>query len=325
VQVDKLVKHYQLGGLLTPRRLIKVKAVDEVSFAIDRGETLGLVGESGCGKSTVARCVLRLVTATTGSVQFDGQPIFDLDRGAMQRLRRRMQIVFQHPAGSLNPRLSVRATLSEPLRIHLSLAGPALDERLVELIGLVGLQRTHLDRYPHQLSGGQQQRVGIARAIATNPDFIVLDEPTSSLDVSVQGQILRLLQELQSRLGLAYLFISHDLSVVKHVCSRVAVMYLGRIVESGSASDVFDHPQHPYTRALLSAVPSAAWGKRREWLRLKGEIPSPLNVPRGCRLSARCPLARVECTQVEPELVPLDANTRHAVACYAATGWPGAR
>jgi oligopeptide/dipeptide ABC transporter ATP-binding protein len=319
VEVEALVKHYDLNPLALGRRR-RIRAVDGVSFAIARGETLGLVGESGCGKSTVARCVLRLVVPTSGTVRFDGIPVLDLDRAPLQRLRRRMQIVFQDPAGSLNPRMSVRSIIAEPLRLHLGLSGPALENRLGELMALVGLERVHLERHRRQLSGGQQQRVGIARAIATTPDFVVLDEPTSSLDVSVQGQILLLLHRLQEQLGLAYLFISHDLSVIKHVCHRVAVMYLGRIAEVGTAGEIFENPQHPYTRALLSAVPSARWRPRRERLRLGGEIPSPLAVPSSCRLAARCPLARPVCSEVEPPLGQIGPT--HAVACYAATGWP---
>jgi oligopeptide/dipeptide ABC transporter ATP-binding protein len=320
LQVENLAKHYGFGTSLLNRRALK--AVDGISFAIARGETLGLVGESGCGKSTVARCVLRLVPATSGEVIFDGISVSELDRGQMQRLRRRMQIVFQDPRGSLNPRMRVRTVVGEPLRLHLKLGGRALEDRLVELMSQVGLNRTHLDRYPHQLSGGQRQRVGIARAIATNPDFVVLDEPTSSLDVSVQGQILLLLQQLQEELGLSYLFISHDLSVIKHICRRVAVMYLGKIVEIGTTEQIFTSPQHPYTRALLSAIPSAKWGTQRQRLRLGGEVPSPLNLPTGCRLSPRCPLAQGECYRVEPSLEGI--GNHHAVACYAATGWPEA-
>ncbi len=322
LQVDNLTKHYEVGTSFLHRRTLK--AVDGVSFEVARGETLGLVGESGCGKSTVARCVLQLVPSTSGSVVFDSISVLDLDRSGMQRLRRRMQIVFQDPHGSLNPRMLVRAAVAEPLRLHLKLSGRALEDRLVELMSLVGLNRTHLDRYPHQLSGGQRQRVGIARAIATNPEFVVLDEPTSSLDVSVQGQILLLLLQLQQELGLSYLFISHDLSVIKHICRRVAVMYLGTIVEIGATEQIFTNPQHPYTRALLSAVPSAKWGVQRERLRLGGEVPSPITVPSGCRLAPRCPLAQQACSHAEPALLSLETDERHAVACYAATGWPEA-
>lgn len=317
VQVTDLVKHYHLGSIISPRAL---RAVDGVSFSIRRGETLGLVGETGCGKSTVARCVVRLTPATGGHVRFDDISLLDLKRSAVQRLRRRIQIVFQDPRGSLNPRMLVRQTLSEPLRIHLGLSGRRLEERLVELIRHVGLEATHLERYPHQLSGGQCQRVGIARAIATNPDFVVLDEPTSSLDVSVQNQVLQLLRRLQSELHLSYLFISHDLGVVKHMCDRVAVMYLGRIVEIGDTEEVFRNPSHPYTRSLVSTIPSKRTGISRERLRLPGEPPSPLDLPAGCRLSLRCPLARAECSLREPDLEPM--NEHHAVACYAVTGWP---
>lgn len=317
VRVNDLVKHYSVGSLFAPRVL---KAVDGVSFDIARGETLGLVGESGCGKSTVARCLVRLVPATSGTIYFDDVPVHDLSRPAMQRLRRRMQIVFQDPRASLNPRMLIRSTLTEPLRLHLKLSGKKLEERLRELMHQVGLETTHLERYPHQLSGGQCQRVGIARAIATNPDFIVLDEPTSSLDVSVQNQILLLLQKLQTELHLSYLFISHNLGVIKHVCRRMAVMYLGRIVEIGSTTEIFSNPSHPYTRALLSTVPSATFGVKRERVRLPGEVPSPIAIPLGCRLAPRCPLAQEPCTRLDPEMLPLGGT--HHVACFAATGWP---
>lgn len=317
VQVRGLVKHYRVGSIILPRIL---QAVDGVDFDIARGETLGLVGESGCGKSTVARCLVRLVDATGGSVLFDDEPVLELGRGAVQRLRRRMQIVFQDPRGSLNPRMLIRTTLSEPLRLHMHLGGAKLEERLRELMAQVGLEVTHLDRYPHQLSGGQCQRVGIARAISTNPDFVVLDEPTSSLDVSVQNQILVLLRELQTELGLSYLFISHNLSVVRQMCTRIAVMYLGRIVEVGSTEEIFADPSHPYTRALLSTVPSAVFGAKRERVRLPGEVPSPIDIPTGCRLHPRCPLARDVCAVQDPELIPLRGT--HHVACFAATGWP---
>ena len=318
--VQDLVKHYAVWSSLFRGRALR--AVDGINFELGRGETLGLVGESGCGKSTVARCVLRLVRSTSGRVVFDGISILELEWRAMQRLRRRMQIVFQDPHGSLNPRMLVRQTVAEPLRLHLGLSGQALDKRLAELMELVGLKGSHLNRYPHQLSGGQRQRVGIARAIATNPDLVILDEPTSSLDVSVQGQILQLLLRLQQELDLSYLFISHDLSVIRHIAQRVAVMYLGKIVEIGTVDEVFRSPEHPYTRALLSAVPPSRWGIHRERLRLAGEVPSPLNIPLGCRLSPRCPLARAACSAREPGLESLTES--HAVACYAVAGWPEA-
>ena len=318
LRVDDLTKHFELhGGFFSHRNL---RAVDGVSFELFRGETLGLVGESGCGKSTVARCVLRLLRPTRGEVLFDGIQLSKLDRPAMQRLRKRMQIVFQDPWGSLNPRMSVRTMLEEPLRLHTSMSRKQREARMAELMSLVGLDSMHLGRLPHQLSGGQRQRVGIARAIATNPELVVLDEPTSSLDVSVQGQILLLLQSLQREIGLSYLFVSHDLSVIRHMCQRVAVMYLGRVVEIGSTREVLDRPQHPYTRALLSAVLSSKFGEHHERLRLDGEVPSPLDVPPGCRLSPRCPFAKDACFEIEPILTPIGSSA--AVACYAATGWP---
>jgi peptide/nickel transport system ATP-binding protein len=313
LSVSGLTKHFSIGYFLAHRMLV---AVDAVDFDLARGETLGLVGESGSGKSTLARCVLRLIEPTAGNIVFDGVNLTALKPPALRRLYRRMQMVFQDHASSLNPRMSVRDTVTEPLRLHLGLSRRAAEARARELMDLVGLSAAHLDRFPHQLSGGQRQRVGIARAIATNPDLVILDEPTSSLDVSVRGQILQLLRELQARLGLAYLFISHDLGVVRHVCHRVAVMYLGKIVEHGTTTQVFDNPQHPYTRALLSAAPTAVYGRHRLRLRLQGEIPSPVDLPPACRLYGRCPEAVEVCATRHPPLETLEPG--HRVACYVA-------
>ena len=318
VRVRDLFKHFDIGGFTTGRAT--VHAVNGVDFDIGPGETLGLVGESGCGKSTVARCVLQLLRPSSGEVSFAGSPIQNLSWRETRRLRPKMQIVFQDPLSSLNPRMKIRTIVGEPLRLHTDLDKPRREARLRELIGLVGLEESHLQRYAHELSGGQAQRVGVARAIATNPDFVVLDEPTSSLDVSVQGQILLLLVDLQQRLGLTYLFISHNLSVIRHVAQRVAVMYLGKIVEIGPTLEVFRNPQHPYTRALLASVPGATSGVDRGETRLGGEIPSPLDIKPGCALAPRCPLAQDVCSRVVPVLKNIPG--RRAVACFAATGWP---
>ena len=313
LSVSGLTKHFPVGYFPLRRTLV---AVDDVSFELSRGETLGLVGESGSGKSTLARCVLRLIEPTSGEICFDGVSVTRLRAAELRALYRRMQMVFQDHGSSLNPRMSVRDTVTEPLKLHLREPRGAAELRARELMQLVGLSPAHLDRYPHQLSGGQRQRVGIARAIATNPDFVILDEPTSSLDVSVRGQILQLLRDLQSRLNLAHLFISHDLSVVRHVCQRVAVMYLGKIVEVGTTAQVFGNPQHPYTRALLSAVPAAVYGRRRQRIGLQGEIPSPIDLPPACRLYGRCPDAIEVCATRHPNLEALEQG--HLVACYVA-------
>ncbi len=313
LSVHGLTKHFFIGYFMAQQRLV---AVDDVDFELHRGETLGLVGESGSGKSTLARCVLRLIEPTSGEVVFDGTSLTRLSGSDLRRFYRRMQMVFQDHGSSLNPRMSVQETVAEPLTLHLGLSRRVRDARVHELVNLVGLSSSHLDRFPHQLSGGQRQRVGIARAIATNPDLVILDEPTSSLDVSVRGQILQLLRDLQERLGLAYLLISHDLSVVRHVCQRVAVMYLGKIVEQGTTAQVFQKPEHPYTRALLSAVPKAAYGQRKERVRLEGEIQSPINLGRACRLFGRCPEAVEICSTAHPPLE--DLGEGHMVACYVA-------
>ena len=318
VRVRGLTKTFEIGGFTTGKA--KLHAVNGVDLEIGRGETLGLVGESGCGKSTVARCILQLLRSSSGEVLFDGKAIQNLSWHQARRLRPRMQVVFQDPLSSLNPRMKIRKIVGEPIRLHTNLDRAAREARLAELMELVGLQQSHLEQYAHELSGGQAQRVGIARAIATSPDFVVLDEPTSSLDVSVQGQILLLLLDLQSRLRLTYLFISHDLSVIRHVAQRVAVMYLGRIVEIGPTAEVFEHPYHPYTRALLASVPGATAGPTRESVRLGGEIPSALETYRGCSLAPRCPVARDVCSRVAPTLLPIQHG--QAVSCFAATGWP---
>jgi oligopeptide transport system ATP-binding protein len=294
-----------------------VRAVDGVSFDLWRGETLGLVGESGCGKSTTGRALLRLIEPTAGEVHFDGQDVRALDRDGLRALRRRAQLVFQDPVGSLNPRLSVGAMLVEALAVH-GLGGPNRRERAVELLEQVGLSADHIDRYPHEFSGGQRQRLGIARALSVEPELLVLDEPVSALDVSVQAQVINLLAELQERLGLTYLFIAHDLALVEHVSDRVAVMYLGRIVEIASARQLYSAPRHPYTHALLSAVPRPDPARRRtrERIVLGGDVPSPVAPPSGCPFHPRCPnpAKDARCVQELPLLGSGEGS--RAVACH---------
>ncbi|CAN5889120.1 dipeptide ABC transporter ATP-binding protein [soil metagenome] len=315
LDVRGLKKFFPIRGGFFGRERAAVRAVDGVSFWLRRSETLGLVGESGSGKTTTGRTILRLIEPTEGTATFDGRDIFGMERDELQRLRRRAQIVFQDPFASLNPRMTVGDMIREVLHVHRLARGKAAESRVRELLQTVGLSPAHADRYPHEFSGGQRQRIGIARALSVEPDFIVCDEPVSALDVSVQAQVLNLLESLQARLGLAFLFIAHDLSVVEHVSDRIAVMYLGRIVEMGEAADVINDPRHPYTRALLSAVPVPEPGAKRERIVLLGDVPSPSDPPGGCPFHPRCqhPLRDADCARIVPPLA--EKGPAHFAAC----------
>jgi oligopeptide transport system ATP-binding protein len=316
IEARDLYKYFPIHAGLTSRHVADVRAVDGVSFSIEEGETLGLVGESGSGKTTVGRLLLRLSPVTKGEIAFEGRSILGLNRNETRRLRREVQIIFQDPFASLNPRMSIGEIIAEPLRIHGLAKGKEVDERVRELLGLVGLRPYHANRYPHEFSGGQRQRVGIARALAVQPRFIVCDEPVSALDVSIQAQVINLLEDLQSQFKLTYLFIAHDLSVVRHISTRVAVMYVGKIVELAGRDDLYENPLHPYTQALLSAIPipDPILEKRRKRIVLTGDIPSPVNPPSGCRFNTRCPLAFARCVMEEPPL--REYSPGHFAACH---------
>ncbi len=318
VNVQNLKMYFPVtAGLIIQRKIADVKAVDGVSFSVKKGETLGLVGESGCGKSTTGRAMLQLYKPTAGSVNFEGTELTKITGGALRHMRRKMQMIFQDPYASLNPRMSIGSIIGEPLAIHgLAKGNRARKERIQDLMRVVGLNPYYANRYPHEFSGGQRQRIGIARALAVEPDFIVADEPVSALDVSIQAQIINLLEDLQQQFGLTYLFIAHDLSVVRHISDRVGVMYLGKMMELADRNELYENALHPYTKALLSAVPvpDPRVEKQRERIILTGDVPSPLRPPSGCVFHTRCPIAIEECRQVIPEW--RDVGGGHMVACH---------
>jgi oligopeptide transport system ATP-binding protein len=317
IRVRNLVKHFAVENSDDV-----VRAVDDVSFDILAGETLGLVGESGCGKSTVGRCLLRLIEPTAGEVWFENKNVLNLGKNDLRELRREMQIIFQDPYASLNPRLNILSIIGEPLKIHGIGNKSEQKARVADLLKKVGLDPNYMYRYPHEFSGGQRQRLGIARALALNPKLIIADEPVSALDVSVQAQVVNLLQDLQQELGLTYLFISHGLAVVEHISQRVAVMYLGKIVEIADSHELYENPLHPYTKALLSAIPIPDPTRKRERIVLQGDVPTPINPPSGCRFRTRCPWAIDECAKVVPEL--REIKTGHFAACIRVEGYDGA-
>jgi oligopeptide transport system ATP-binding protein len=318
LSVRNLKMHFPISrGIIIQRQVGSIKAVDGLNFDLIRGETLGLVGESGCGKSTTGRAILQLYTPTDGEVIFEGKDLVKMGSGDLRRMRRRMQMIFQDPYASLNPRMTVGSIVGEPLEVHNIGSGRKdRQERVQELLKIVGLNPYFVNRYPHEFSGGQRQRIGVARALAVNPSFIVCDEPISALDVSIQAQIINLLEDLQEELGLTYLFIAHDLSVVRHISDRIAVMYLGKIVELSDRDALYENPLHPYTQALLSAVPipDPEIEKKRQRIILEGDVPSPANPPQGCNFSTRCPRVMDVCRQHEPAFT--DIGTGHYVACF---------
>ncbi|HEX7103194.1 MAG TPA: dipeptide ABC transporter ATP-binding protein [Nitrolancea sp.] len=317
LDVEDLYMHFPLTqGILFQRKVGAVQAVDGLTFQVTKGETLGLVGESGCGKSTTGRAILQLYKPTGGSVVFQGKDLTKLDGGEMRKMRRHLQMIFQDPYASLNPRMTVGSIISEPMQIHNLVPKRQRNERVQELLQTVGLNPYFANRYPHEFSGGQRQRIGVARALAASPAFIVADEPVSALDVSIQAQIINLLEELQEQFGLTYLFIAHDLSVVRHISDRVAVMYLGKMMELADRNAIYDDPLHPYTKALLSAVPvpDPVIEKKRERIILTGDVPSPINPPSGCHFHTRCPYAMEVCKKIEPRFV--DQGGGHYVACH---------
>lgn len=313
LEVKNLVKKFPINGGFLNRKIADVNAVQDVSFTLNKGETLGLVGESGCGKSTLGRCILRLIEPTSGDVFFKGENIINYSNQQLQNLRRKMQIIFQDPFSSLNPRMSIESILEEPLLIH-NLFSNSKDrkDRIHQLAEIVGLRIDSLQKYPHEFSGGQRQRVGIARALAVEPELIICDEPVSALDVSIQAQVINLLMDLQQKFGLSYVFIAHDLKVVEHVSTKIAVMYLGKIVEMSESLELYKNPQHPYTQALLSAIPIPDPEIKKERIILKGDVPSPIHPPKGCHFHPRCPVANVDCSQTTPNLIN---KNDHYISC----------
>jgi oligopeptide transport system ATP-binding protein len=314
LQVKNLKKYFPIKGGILSKTVGHVQAVDDISFDLYPGETVGLVGESGCGKSTAARTILRLIEPSDGEVFFEGQDILKLGKKSMRSLRRQMQIIFQDPYASLNPRMTVASIVGEPLEIHKIAKGRAKEESVANILEKVGLRPEHMRRYPHEFSGGQRQRIGIARALALNPKLIIGDEPVSALDVSIQAQVINLLEDLQHEFNLTYLIIAHDLSVVEHISDRVAVMYLGKIVELATDRELYQNPSHPYTEALLSAVPRPDPSIKKQRILLPGDVPSPINPPSGCRFHTRCLYAKADCKTVEPALQ--DIGGGHYVACH---------
>jgi oligopeptide/dipeptide ABC transporter ATP-binding protein len=314
IRVEHLTKHFPVRGGVFQREVARVQAVEDVSFTIKKGETLGMVGESGCGKTTIGRTILRLTEPTSGRMEFDGKDVFSLNAGELKTIRRNMQIIFQDPYASLDPRLPIGESVMEGLKIHNIGNAREQYDATITMLKRVGLEEYHARRYPHEFSGGQRQRIGIARALTLRPQFIVCDEPVSALDVSIQSQVLNLLRDLQQEFGLTYLFIAHNLSVVEHISDRVAVMYLGKMVELASREDLYRNPLHPYTNALLSAIPIPGARGKRERIILKGDVPSPLNPPSGCRFHPRCAFAMDICREKEPVFTETEPN--HWAACW---------
>jgi oligopeptide transport system ATP-binding protein len=327
LKVQNLKKYFPIRRGVFRRQVGEVKAVDDISFEVYRGETLGVVGESGCGKTTAGRTIIRLYEPTSGHVYFNGKDLATLSGGELRKMRRKMQMIFQDPYASLNPRMSVEGIVSEPLEIHRMTNSRQRKDRVAELLHLVGLNPALMNRFPHEFSGGQRQRIGLARSLALNPDLVICDEPISALDVSIQAQVVNLLEDLQKELGLTYIFIAHDLSMVRHISRRVAVMYLGKIMELTDRETLYKNPLHPYTQALLSAIPVAdpEVEERRRRIILEGDLPSPANPPKGCNFNTRCPLAMEFCFKVEPELIEVEAD--HWCACHLVepTGQPAGK